>query len=536
MKLTGLNAAPRLWVAPLLAGLASLPACGDDLSAENIEFQESGVVQSGSTSTDSLSTATTPQAAGTTGGPSSAASGGLSTTPGIDSRSKGGVPSGTSPSSSAGDNPSSSTVPTLSTGSTSSSSSSSSSATPTGNSTSSSTPSASGSSSGSGGDFEHTPQFGLRLRVELGETLPSASAPRVLISSVESLAQEGEAPRLGIQETVFDYPISFPAQAPVEIVLPTALTQNIDANLGRSPLYAVALYDDKDADRQWSIRDGFIAANAGLLFYEPAGESHNERWSSWSNLDTVAQLYAKPANQLVVKGGLRRLGQTLPMTRFDAERSAQRVEGSYEELDARSSFFTTLSAAELRDLPRAFKAGPRPLDKPLRQEASAERWQISTTDLSSVVPTPSVEQSLRIPGVKRGQVLAFPIAGYSRPVGAAIPQEGEYLTADSTLISGICLNSSSGILAATWLDWKQDAPTQWIESPLGALYAAAGGIGPGWSFSAVTLSPAGAPRLLPDHRLLDAPELLADAKRCPLSQPAASFILAPSAASSNSLP
>lgn len=358
----------------------------------------------------------------------------------------------------------------------------------------------------------------------------------MLISKIESRAKEGETPRLGVKETVFDYPISFPADAPVEIVLPTALTQNIDAQLGRSPLFAVALYDDKDADRRWSVSDGFIAANAGLLFYEPAGESHNERWSLWSNLDTVAQLYAKPANQLVVKGGLRRLGQTLPMTRFDAQRSAQRVEGSYEELDARSGFFATLSAAELRDLPREFKAGPRPLDKPLRVEASAERWQISTTDLDSVVPTPSVEQSLRIPGVKTGQVLAFPIAGYSRPVGAAIPQEGEYLTADSTLISGICLNSSSGILAATWLDWNQDAPIQWIESPLGALYAAAGGIGPGWSFSAVTLSPAGAPRLLPDHRLLDASELLADAQRCPLSQAAASFVLAPNVTSSNSLP
>lgn len=364
---------------------------------------------------------------------------------------------------------------------------------------------------------DHAPRFGLSLSIQFeGETPSGLAHPRVLIAQVQikntssepGAAQSG--PEFAVDRVVYDYPlIGKAAGSRPRVVLPTPPPQDIDTTLQRSPFYMIALYGDANQDKRWNQEEGFIGASPSLFFYQPASENNAERWMRWSQLETYAQLMSTPVQELIdsrARVGIdEQEAGALRLRGFSKMDSKTVLKGQKigSKLSHNTSFLTAITRQELQDLPTHFIEGPRPVDLDLRAPNSGETssWNLRLQDLNAMDPETHarfIQEGFALtvpPGLAPQEFVALPLVGYARPVGAALVEPGQFLTRDSQLTYSVCRMRGPSYAALIWLNPGQanvgsgtEASTQrsWITRPIGALYAAWMGLGPGWGLGLTT--------------------------------------------------
>lgn len=401
----------------------------------------------------------------------------------------------------------------------------------------SSTGTGTGGSSDSSGDntdtqgpvgSDHAPRFGMDLTLEFEGVAPNAVTPkaRVYMAEVKIMNKPVEpgmipgGPELAVDRVLYDYPLFKKGanQAQPRVVLPTPGTKDIDATLGRSPFYMLALYNDDNEDKRWTTGEQFIAASPSLFFYAPSNENNAERWMRWTRFDNYAVVRNTPVAEDRLFGEsvveqepgstvFRGFSMMDPSASFSGQRSELKLSHG-------TSFVTVLTRAELQDLNTSFIAGPRPLDHDIRT-ASAGPWEIKLPDLGSMDASslePFIQGGFALevpPGLALSKFVALPLVGYARPVGAALPGPNQFLTANSQLTHMVCGGRGSTDHAALiWIkpptgssepgpdsSTGASTPAPWITRPIGALYAASLGLGPGWGLGVTSRFSLKLPRL-----------------------------------------
>lgn len=364
---------------------------------------------------------------------------------------------------------------------------------------------------------DHAPRFGLDLSVQFeGESPSGLVHPRVLIAQVKvnnassepSADQSG--PQFAVQRVVYDYPlIDKAAGTQPRVVLPTPSAQEIDPTLQRSAFYMIALYGDANEDKRWSVEEGFVGASPSLFFYQPASEHNPERWMRWSDFESFSKLVSTPVQELLeskARVGIKEQSAGALKLRTFAKMASQTAFKGQKigsKLSHNTSFITAITRKELQDLPNAFIEGPRPVDLDLRAPngGASSSWSLRTQNLKAMDPEAQarfIEEGFPLtlpPGIAPQAFVALPLVGYARPVGAALVEPEQFLTRDSQLTYSICRMRGPSYAALIWLDPGQDsadssteAPSQrpWITRPIGALYAAWMGLGPGWGLGMTT--------------------------------------------------
>lgn len=347
-------------------------------------------------------------------------------------------------------------------------------------------------------------------------------------SSGEDLKPGVIGPRLSFVSVAADYPVDTGPLLegnPIVVTLPIPPTTRIDPELKRSPLYMVALYEEPPGaeNQRWDPSDLSKGATADLLFYEPAGPEHQARWSRWLDYGDIDALLTQAADTLELDPEkLQRLETSLPMTQFEYALPAE-LSGPFEDLDPGASFVTAMTMPEIQDLPKHFEPGARSLDLALRQPTNqAAIWKIDSAQLPGDGPKAGGWSTLEAPGIRSEFFSTKTLVTYRRPIGAPLPAPGQYLSANSQLISGLCPQSSQGYTVLRWLDAANTE--SWITRPVGLFYAAALGLRPGWTWGVVQ-----DPSLAKVSAVLASPTQLSSIagqpNRCPL--PASSWRAGP---------
>lgn len=372
------------------------------------------------------------------------------------------------------------------------------------------------------GDPDAIPTDGIRLTFNTGESTLALRHPRVLVARVSvapmplpgakdpnpKLLQAGEAPSIigpaySVQDIARDYPIELDAGAfPVQ--MPSIPDTAISQSLKRSPLYMVALYDDKNQNKGWDPSDGFIAASPSLFFQmSEKPDGLNPSWHRTPKLEAAPHLSQLATSEKAFITAVRpekvspRSSQ--PLFRFGQApvEHSYRISKSHGTLDQRVRFIASLSHPETKDLAANFLSEPRLVDLPFSQltEDPGAQLELTQEHLRTLTPQASehiAAQGLPLqtpPGLSLTTFVAFPMVGYDRPIGAAQAKPDAYLTADSQVIAYLCGPSShrrvrevfaSAIYAASEQDRQH-----WFTSPIGALYAAAAQIELGWSLGLI---------------------------------------------------
>lgn len=308
--------------------------------------------------------------------------------------------------------------------------------------------------------------------------LASASAPN----------QDLAGATLKVKNLALDYPLDLSPLAEgkaLTLRLPTPPAKEINAELGRGPLYMVALYQDLDANRRWDPTDPAFAATAQLLFFEPPSPETAAQWSSWSNYSNPSELL-KSAKDIDPKNKQPLAAQAeLELVAFGGAQELSALGGAFNKLDPRAGFVSALSLAELQDLARNFRPGPRSLDRAIRLPSSGDTWSIFTDTNISMLGESSSWTPVEIPGIQPGSFVARPLISYRRPIGAAMPAPGQFLNAQSELISGLCGPAGWGHAVLRFNAKDSSFTTGWIASRIGLFYAAALGLHNPWSWGLV---------------------------------------------------
>lgn len=349
--------------------------------------------------------------------------------------------------------------------------------------------------------FEQAAPHPRVLMAQIAITPPQSTDPADASDpTLPSLPWMNAGAQFKLTRIVRDYPLSVQGDS-AQIKLPALNADAQNSDLGRSNLFMVALYNDQDQDKTWTQADGFLAASPHLYFSEPSPKLAGAFvWQSWQRLEHRANFAQVPSseldrNQLGIQP-LKR-NDTLTLFRFGAPPRALVFGGltKAKSMSPRVRFLATVGALELEDLPTHYLAGPRLLDKPLFElsDKKVKRWRLSQADLQALPPLQSGKvktqaMPMQIPsGLSVAQLLARPIVGYARPVGAPVQAPGEYLTADSTLIAPLCVPNQQAEtvhLAGIFAELKPLEPgnaLSWFDAPIGALHAASIGLSQGWS-------------------------------------------------------
>lgn len=320
-------------------------------------------------------------------------------------------------------------------------------------------------------------------------------------------------PEYAIERVVRDYPIEIEAGG-FSARMPDLGLQALDPALKRSGLYMVALYDDKDQNKRWDPADGFVAASPSLFYLRQHPEKKNV--ASWYRADRIgraAQLSQLPVDQEsfanAVKPQSVQPEAAQPLFAFGQAPTQRsfRLHDWGTNIDQRVRFLATLYQAEILELAANFRPGPRRLDIPFADTATASPgwFGISQERLRPITPRESqriaaLGLQLQIPpGIALDRFVAFPIAGYDRPIGAAQPSPEEHLTKDSDIIAFVCAPKNKARIKSVFASVIFTSATSpndaWFTDPVGALYGASLHLSPGWTLGVIEAEGSGRARL-----------------------------------------
>lgn len=374
--------------------------------------------------------------------------------------------------------------------------------------TGSTSPDAAGSTS--------APAKGMTFAIETPEYVYAESkALRLMIAQIELTSVPGGA-TISVKRVAWDYPIDptpLAAGAPIRVILPEQDPSQLNKELGRGPLYMLALYQDLDANLRWDPTDTSLGASPNILFFELPTQTQGPNWSTWSNYANAQALLSTPVSELKETDKQTLSSESkIPVVSLGSSAPDAAVGGAFEALDPRTSFISALSTSEISNLPQAFQPGPRSLDAAIRVANDGKRWTIPSSELPAI--SEANWASLAIPGIRADAVYARALVSYRRPIGAPIPGPGQFLTADAELLSGLCDQQAKNYAILRWLD---PSDTGWLTERSGLFQAGALGLQYGWTWGLVSeLAPA------PTGPILTTPDsltnLAAKSGECPLPQ------------------
>lgn len=330
------------------------------------------------------------------------------------------------------------------------------------------------------------PQFGRKviLGVEGEPLIATEEAPyrAVILRYTPSEGSSPESPVSIELQDISTLPIQprldFTASGKAAIILPTPPPDAIDPeNANRSQPHVLAVYRDINNDGSWMQTEPFVAALASPLIYQAQRDDQPESWVQANGLTAIGKFKDPFAPKIPENMVFPELPPVVSLSRLDSKRSNSTLtKGESSFVPPQMEYLTTMSTAELSDLPNNFVPGPRPLDVMLHP-LDAPAFEIAA---SGIPKGPRSDAPFfSIPGIKPDYMTTRWLVAYQRPLGAPLLGPRQYLTPDSQIVGAACgLNSVS---FALWID-----SGAWADAPIGAIYAASMNIGEGWGFVRAT--------------------------------------------------